>query len=64
MKAKHIKDIEEKKPKDDLLELKDFDTELPDWEKGLIDERLKLIEKYPDRLRDVEELFKVLKSKV
>ncbi len=44
--------IREKHPDLDAIE-----GELPQWQKKLIDSRLRIVEKSPERLRPIEELF-------
>lgn len=41
-----------------------IDSDLPQWEKDLIDNRLNTIEKNPERLRPIEELFEELNRKI
>lgn len=41
-----------------------LDEELPQWEKELIDERLLIIEKNPERLMPIQDLFQELKRKL
>ncbi len=39
-------------------DIDNIDTDIPQWEKDVIDERLKLVKNYPERLHPVEELFR------
>ncbi len=39
-------------------DIDNIDTDIPQWEKDFIDERLKLVKNYPERLHPVEELFR------
>ena len=41
-------------------EIEAMDTDLPQWEKDFIDERLEIMEKYPERLKPIENLFEIL----
>ena len=38
--------------KEQYPDIENTDTDLPDWEKALIDERLSQIQENPDRLKD------------
>jgi hypothetical protein len=48
------------KIKDKYLDVDDLDTDLPDWQKELIDKRLKLIEDDPGSVQDIKGLFEEL----
>jgi hypothetical protein len=37
-----------------------LDTDLPQWEKDFIDERLDMIQRHPERLKPIEMLLKTL----
>lgn len=39
-------------------DIDNIDTDIPQWEKDFIDERLNLVKNYPERLHPVEELFR------
>lgn len=41
-----------------------IDNDLPEWEKGIIDERLNKIAKNPEVLRPIDKLFKELNRKI
>ena len=41
-------------------EIEAMDNDLPQWEKDFIDERLEIMEKYPERLKPIENLFEIL----
>jgi len=50
--------------KEQYPDIENADSELPQWEKELIDNRLDSITKSPDRLKSGEHLLKLLKEKV
>ena len=37
-----------------------FDVDIPQWEKDFIDERLVMVQQYPDRLQPIEMLYETL----
>ena len=41
-------------------DINDLETELPQWQKDIIDERLDAISKNPQRLKPIENLFQKL----
>jgi uncharacterized protein (DUF433 family) len=48
------------KIKDKYPDVDDIDMDLPDWQKDLIDKRLKAIEDDPGSIKDIESLFEEL----
>ncbi|MCU0374954.1 MAG: addiction module protein [Chitinophagaceae bacterium] len=50
--------------KEQYPDIENADSELPQWEKELIDNRLDTIAKNPERLKSGEQLLKILKEKV
>jgi hypothetical protein len=49
-----------KQIKDKYPDVDDLDGDLPQWQKNLIDKRLKIIADHPERLRPIDELFEEL----
>lgn len=41
-----------------------LESDLPDWQKQILDERLKDIEKNPTSLRPISELFDILDKEI
>ena len=41
-------------------EIEEFDINIPQWEKDFIDERLTMVQQYPERLQPIEMLFETL----
>jgi hypothetical protein len=37
-----------------------LDTDLPQWEKKIIDKRLDMAQRYPERLKPIERLLEIL----
>ena len=50
--------------KEQYPDIENADSEPPQWEKELIDNRLDTIAKNPERLKSGEQLLKILKEKV
>lgn len=43
-------------------DINNLKTELPEWQKEIIDERLDIIAKNPQRLKPIESLFQLLEN--
>ncbi len=50
--------------KSNYPDIDSLDKELPDWQKKILDERLKDIEKNPASLRPISELFDILDREI
>jgi Putative addiction module component len=50
--------------KNNYPDIESIDQDLPQWEKDIIDRRLKAIQSSPNRLRPINELFEELNRKI
>jgi hypothetical protein len=53
-----------KRIKNKYPDIDSLDTDIPQWQKDLIDRRLKSIEEHPESVKDIEGLFEELDKEI